>query len=84
MIQILPAILDKIPEDYKKHIAQLQSSVGFQEGWVHIDFADNKFVPNETVGVDVVKQFPTDLKKEAHLMVAHPLEWLTKLKEAGF
>lgn len=84
MIQIIPAILDKTPQDYKDHIEQLKHSKGFQEGWVHIDFADNKFVPNETVGVETIMQFPADLKKEAHLMVSHPLEWIEKLKKAGF
>lgn len=84
MIQILPAILDKTPEDFENHINQLTNSEGFKEGWVHIDFADNEFVPNQTVGVDTVAKYPTNLKKEAHLMVAHPLEWLDQLKEAGF
>lgn len=84
MIQIIPAILDKTPEDFGKHIAQLKYSTSFQEGWVHVDFADNEFVKNETIGVDTVIQNPTNLNKEAHLMVAHPLQWLDKLKEAGF
>lgn len=84
MIQIIPAILDKTPEDFGKHIAQLKFSSSFQEGWVHVDFADNEFVKNETVGVDTVAQNPTNLNKEAHLMVVHPLQWLDKLKEAGF
>lgn len=84
MIQILPAILDKTSYDFEKHIKQLKSSTSFQEGWVHIDFADNKFVPNETIGIDVIIQTPTTLNKEAHLMMDHPLRWIDKLKEAGF
>lgn len=84
MIQIVPAILDKTPNEYKEHIEQLKHSGNFKEGWVHIDFADNKFVPNQTVGVDTTIEFPTDLKKEAHLMVERPLEWIDDLKKAGF
>lgn len=84
MIQIVPAILDKIPEDFKAHIDKLKNSHSFQEGWVHIDFADNIFVPNKTIGVDIVSKFPTNLQKEAHLMVDHPLEWIEDLKKAGF
>lgn len=84
MIQIIPAILAKTPKDYKRDIERLNNSVSFQEGWVHIDFADNKFVTNETIGVDIVGKFPTNLQKEAHLMVAHPLEWIEDLKTAGF
>lgn len=84
MIQVLPAILDKTDEDFQKHIDQLKNSESFKKGWVHIDFADNEFVPNETVSVDIVAKTPTDLNKEAHLMVSHPLQWIDKLKEAGF
>lgn len=84
MIEIIPAILDKTEADFKKHIEQLANSTGFQEGWVHIDFADNKFVPNETIEPGVINKYPTDLKKEAHLMVIRPLEWIKELKDAGF
>lgn len=84
MVQIIPAILDKTPEDFQKHIEQLKHSASFQEGWVHIDFADNEFVQNQTVGVDTVVKNDINLNKEAHLMVAHPLQWIDKLKEAGF
>jgi ribulose-phosphate 3-epimerase len=84
VIKIIPAILDKTETDFQKHIEQLANSTGFREGWVHIDFADNKFVPNQTIDVDAVSRFPTQLKKEAHLMVARPLEWIGGLKEAGF
>lgn len=84
MIQIIPAILDKTPEDFGRHIAQLKHSSSFQEGWVHIDFTDNEFVQNQTVGINTVVRNPTSLNKEAHLMVTHPLQWIDKLKEAGF
>ncbi|MDP3948183.1 MAG: ribulose-phosphate 3-epimerase [bacterium] len=84
MVQIIPAILDKTPEDFANHIQQLRDSASFKEGWVHIDFADNEFVQNGTIGTDVVAEVSTNLNKEAHLMVAHPLQWIDKLKEAGF
>lgn len=84
MIQILPAILDKTPEDFQKHADQLNHSGLFKEGWVHIDFADNKFVPNETIGPQIVAKYPLNLNKEAHLMVTHPLQWIDQLKEADF
>jgi len=84
MTLIVPAILDKTPEEFKKHVEQLQNSHTFQEGWVHIDFADNKFVPNETIGIDVIEKHPITLQKEAHLMVSNPLGWVEDLKKAGF
>ena len=84
MIQIIPAILDKTPEEFKIHINQLKHSLGFQEGWVHIDFADNEFVHNLTLGIEEVAKVETNLKKEAHLMVSHPLSWIESLKDGGF
>lgn len=84
MIQIVPAILDKTAQDFQKHIDQLKNSTNFQEGWMHIDFADNQFVPNETIGITTTSKFPIELKKEAHLMVEHPLDWINNLKIAGF
>lgn len=84
MVQIIPAILDKTPQDFAAHIQQLKNSASFQEGWVHIDFADNEFVPSQTIGVEAVAETAPNLNKEAHLMVAHPLQWVDKLKEAGF
>lgn len=84
MVQIIPAILDKTPEDFTKHMEQLKNSASFQEGWVHIDFADNIFVPNKTIRPFVIAKYPIDLHKEAHLMVLHPLEWVDDLIKAGF
>ncbi|MDD5415644.1 MAG: ribulose-phosphate 3-epimerase [Candidatus Daviesbacteria bacterium] len=84
MVQIIPAILDTTPEDFKKHVEQLKHSVSFQEGWVHIDFEDNEFVQNKTVDITTVIKTPISLNKEAHLMVVHPLQWIDKLKEASF
>lgn len=84
MVEIVPAVLDKTPEEFKAHIDQIKNSESFQEGWIHIDFADGEFVPNTLVGVDVVAQNNIPLHKEAHLMVAHPLEWIDDLRKAGF
>ena len=84
MTLIVPAILDKTPDDFKNHIKQLKESATFQEGWIHIDFADNKFVPNETINIEPIKRNPTNLNKEAHLMVAHPLDWIDDLKNTDF
>lgn len=84
MIQVLPAILDKTPEDFKRHADQLNHSDLFKDGWVHIDFADNKFVPNGAIGPEEVAKYPLNLNKEAHLMVTRPLEWIDKLRKVGF
>lgn len=84
MVQIIPAILATSEEQYQNDLAKLSRSETLTEGWVHIDFADKVFVPNQTVGVETVSKIPTDFKKEAHLMVAHPKEWIDKLVDANF
>lgn len=84
MIQIIPAILSTSEEEYRKDITKYQRSQLFKEGWVHIDFMDNKFVPNQSIDPEVSAKYPIDLHKEAHIMVSNPLEWVDKLVEVGF
>ena len=83
-MQIIPAILATSEEQYQKDITKLNNSPSLTEGWVHIDFADNKFVQNQTIEPEIIKKSPTNLRKEAHLMVAHPKEWIEKLANADF
>ncbi len=84
MIQIIPAILESTEEKFKETLARLESCEALKGDWVHIDFADNKFVQNQTIEPEVVSKFPADFKKEAHLMVSHPKEWINRLADAGF
>ena len=85
MIQIIPAILATTPEKYQEDIEKLNDSEDLKEdGWVHIDFMDNLLVPNKSIDVETVEKYPTHLKKEAHLMVEKPIDWIVKLKDAGF
>lgn len=84
MIEIIPAILATSEDQYKKDIEKASNAASLKGGWVHIDFADNQFVHNQTIDPLVTKKYPTTLKKEAHLMVSHPLEWIEKLNDAGF
>ena len=42
---------------------------------------DNKFVQNQSVGVDVIEKNPTSLKIEAHLMVEYPESWIDDLSK---
>jgi ribulose-phosphate 3-epimerase len=84
MIQIIPAILVPSEKQYQENLDKLSSCEALKDGWVHIDFADNIFVPNETIKPEIVGKYPSGFKKEAHLMVSHPLEWIEKCIEAGF
>lgn len=84
MIQIIPSILATTEEQFRKDLQKLSLSESLQNGWVHIDFADNIFVANKTVGPEIVSKFPTDFHKQAHLMVARPMQWIDKLIDSGF
>lgn len=84
MVQIIPAILATTEGDFARDISRIKQSLSFTEGWVHIDFMDNQFVPNQSIRPSVIFKYPLELHKEAHLMVLHPLEWVDELVEAGF
>lgn len=84
MFQIIPAILATSEENYARDVSRYKRSSSFKESWVHIDFMDNKFVPNISIEPSIIAKYPIGLHKEAHLMVVNPLEWVDKLIEAGF
>jgi ribulose-phosphate 3-epimerase len=83
-MQIIPAILATSEAEYSQRVQTVNSTPEFNGGWVQIDFADNKFVQNQTVDMVLVKKYPISLKKEAHLMVADPLTWIDDLMEERF
>jgi ribulose-phosphate 3-epimerase len=53
--------------------------------WIHIDVMDGHFVPNLTMGPDIVKAIRphTRLPFDVHLMVAPVDNWLEAYREAG-
>lgn len=53
--------------------------------WVHVDVMDGHFVPNLTIGPDVVKALRphTRLPFDVHLMVAPVDPWLEAYRDAG-
>lgn len=52
---------------------------------LHIDVMDGHFVPNITIGPDVVKALNkvTDLPLEAHLMISNPRKYIQAFSNAG-
>ncbi len=52
---------------------------------LHLDIMDGHFVPNITIGPDIVKQIhsATHLKLDVHLMVKDPSFWVDKFVQAG-
>lgn len=84
MTQIIPTLLATTEEKYKEDLDKILSIPELKEGWVQIDLMDNKFVPNLSIGSDILAKYPFRSKKEAQLMVAEPALWIDKLKELGF
>jgi len=83
--EIIPAILSKTIEDFKNDLSKLLNSKNLNSGWVHVDFMDNVFVPNKSIAPDDLQNIDfRALKKEAHLMVRKPAEWIKKLIQLGF
>lgn len=83
-MQIIPAVLATSEQQYREDINKLVLSKSFSEGWVHIDLADNKFVQNQTIDPEIIQKFPTNLRKEAHLMMKHPMQTIYKLINLQF
>ena len=51
----------------------------------HLDIMDGHFVPNITIGPDVVRHIRgvTKLKLDVHLMIRNPLKWIDRFINAG-
>jgi ribulose-phosphate 3-epimerase len=52
---------------------------------IHIDVMDGHFVPNITIGPDVVRAVRkvTDLPLDVHLMIEEPMKYIERFAEAG-
>lgn len=59
---------------------QLERYEGLAER-VQLDIADGNFTAQPTLGVEVMVGQPTTLKRDVHLMLAEPVEWLEKCRE---
>lgn len=80
MIRILPAILSHATPDY---LAKLEAvTPHFTEA--QVDFMDGVFVTNKTLTPKDIKDVPTSLKLEAHLMVSDPTSWISQMTGAHF
>lgn len=82
--QIIPAILATTEEEYKEKLSKISTALKSSDQWVQVDIMDGKFVPNKSVGLDVIRKYPTILQKEAHLMVEDPSKWIEDLVNLGF
>lgn len=83
MVQIIPTLFSTTEEEYQKRLDKLNSCELLEGGWVQLDLMDNKFVPNKSIGLDIIKKYPLDFQKEAQLMVIDPNVWIDGLIELG-
>lgn len=78
MITLVPAILSRDPDEVREKIRFLESIPELTD--VHIDFADNRFVPNQTVSPRDLAGLKTRLRIEAHMMVMEPQQYFHDLE----
>jgi ribulose-phosphate 3-epimerase len=79
---ICPSIL---ASDFAKLGEEVAAIEAAGADWVHVDVMDGHFVPNITIGPDVVKALRphTTLPFDVHLMVAPVDPWLEAYRAAG-
>ncbi len=79
---ICPSIL---ASDFAKLGAEVAAIEAAGADWVHVDVMDGHFVPNITLGPDIVKALRpyTTLPFDVHLMVAPVDPWLEAYRAAG-
>lgn len=77
MAEIIPTILTA---SFSELVAKLKSLEGICPR-VSVDIIDGKFVPNQTITLESLKNEQTDLKLDLHLLVKEPEEWVNRAIE---
>jgi len=79
---ICPSIL---ASDFSRLGEEIRALEAAGADWIHVDVMDGHFVPNLTIGPDVVKALRphTTLPFDVHLMVAPVDNWLEAYRAAG-
>jgi len=71
--------------DFGRLAEQVQLAEQAGVDWIHVDVMDGHFVPNLTIGPDVVRAIRkvTSLPLDVHLMIDNPQLYLERFVEAG-
>ncbi|MFA7342216.1 MAG: ribulose-phosphate 3-epimerase [Candidatus Methanomethylophilaceae archaeon] len=82
MIKVSPSMLSA---DFARLGAELKKVEDAGADWVHIDVMDGLFVPNITIGQQVVKALRplSRLPFDVHLMIVEPARYVSGFAEAG-
>ena len=81
-VKIAPSIL---AADFSQLGEDIQKAAEAGADLIHFDIMDGHFVPNLTMGVDLVKAVRryTDLPFDVHLMVTHPQDYIESFVDVG-
>lgn len=75
MAQIVPGILTDSEDVYFKRLRMAEHVSDL----IQIDVVDGQFAKSTTVGVDIIKKYPTSSNLEIQLMVNYPLNYIDEL-----
>ena len=76
---IVPAILTSQRDEFIKMLNQSRE----YNWYVQIDIMDGKFVPSQSIDINILKGLKYPLGSEAHLMVDDPAYWIEVFKSFG-
>jgi ribulose-phosphate 3-epimerase len=82
MIKIAPSILSA---DFGNLANAVKEAEAAGADLIHIDVMDGRFVPNITIGPDVIQSIRkvTELPFDVHLMISEPEKYIPKFLKAG-